>query len=217
MNRTISVTGKSKFSVTPDLIVIKINTTTHSYNYEKALILADGSSAEIHNLMKDQGFNKKDLKTTSFNVATEYENVRNDKGDYVREFRGYRVKQDYSLSFDLDMPKLGKLLTGLSKLKATPKFDIIFSVRDQQTVKDKALQQASAMAHKNAKILAEASGVTLNEIVSINYSWIDIHFGSETNFDAPRGVMLEASAMLEDIVPEDIDVSDTVTITWSII
>ena len=77
------------------------------------------------------------------------------------------------------------------------------------------LQNAVANARLKAEIIADAAGLQLGEIISIDYSWDDILFQSPTQFGL-RSEKMGVSSMALDIQPEDINISDSVTIHWQI-
>ena len=73
-------------------------------------------------------------------------------------------------------------------------------------------------AKEKACVLTKAAGTTLKDIQTIDYSWGEIAFESSPM----RGAMLcesmrKAGDSLDmDIEPDDIEVSDTVTVVWMI-
>ena len=69
-------------------------------------------------------------------------------------------------------------------------------------------------------ILTNAAGAKLVQVVSINYSWGEISIYSEpVRYD--KVMLCEKSANNYDnsldINPEDLDISDTVTVVWEIL
>ena len=79
------------------------------------------------------------------------------------------------------------------------------------------------VSKEKVSVLTQAAGVTLKDIQSIDYSWGEIDFEYR-----PMNRMLMADECLAtpmvaegasydmDIEPDDIDVSDTVTVLWEI-
>ena len=67
-------------------------------------------------------------------------------------------------------------------------------------------------------VIVKASGVTLGELVSIDYNWGELHLCSPTHYEMDPPCMARASAAptAMDIEPDDIDVSDSVTFVWEI-
>ena len=92
-------------------------------------------------------------------------------------------------------------------------------MKDPEAAKNELLGKAVADAQAKALVLTQASGVALKGIQSIDYSWDQINFEVE-----PMSRMLMAEDCAEksigsydiDIEPDDIQVSDTVTILWEI-
>ena len=74
-------------------------------------------------------------------------------------------------------------------------------------------------AFAKAGVLAKASGVSLKEIQSIDYSWGEIDFEyrpMDGGILAERCMAEPTAAYSLDIEPDDIEVSDTVTVVWEI-
>ena len=78
-------------------------------------------------------------------------------------------------------------------------------------------------AKEKAKVLADASGVSLKEIISIDYSFSTIEM--ETSMmNYARCETLTAGKLLDsgntqidiDVDPEDIEITDNVTLVWEI-
>ena len=83
------------------------------------------------------------------------------------------------------------------------------------------LKNAVTDAKVKADVLSKASGVCLGEIVTIDYSWAEIDFVSRPM----DKLMLEECCIRScepdeaydiDINPDDIDVTDNVTVVWGI-
>lgn len=72
MNRLITVKGTGNVSVKPDLIVITMNLESQQLEYDQTMQLAADSVNIITSAIESVGFDKKDLKTTSFDVRTHY-------------------------------------------------------------------------------------------------------------------------------------------------
>ena len=101
---------------------------------------------------------------------------------------------------------------------AEPELNVQFTVKDKEAVDAALLQSACANAKAKAEILTKASGVTLGDLVSIDYNWGELHLYSPTHYEMDPPCMARASAAptAMDIEPDDIDVSDSVTFVWEI-
>ena len=84
---------------------------------------------------------------------------------------------------------------------------------------DALLREATINAKKKAELLCEASGVTLGQLLTIDYNWGELNIYSDTRYDMAEDCLmaLPTSATSIDIEPDDIDVRDTATFVWEII
>ena len=73
---------------------------------------------------------------------------------------------------------------------------------------------------KKASVLAEASDVKLGIIINIDYSWGEIDFVSkplqEMSVRCCEPSMSSSEFYDMDIEPDDIDITDTVTVVWAL-
>lgn len=216
MNRLITVKGKGNVKVKPDLIIITMSLESHKLEYDKTMELATDSVNALQESICSIGFDKKDLKTTSFNIRTHYENYQDKDNNYKSKFDGYLCEQGLKLEFDFNMVTLSKLITAISKASVDPKLDIQFSVKDKDAVNEELLVSATKMARSKAEILTKSSKVTLGDLVSINYNWDELHLISPTRYEMDNKLMSLSRSFAPNIEPDDIDVSDTVTFVWEI-
>ncbi|HPW52975.1 MAG TPA: SIMPL domain-containing protein [Erysipelotrichaceae bacterium] len=216
MTRTITVKGIGKVTAKPDQVVISMTLEALDKDYEKAMNRASDNLAQLSNLLCYIGFEKEDLKTTNFNVDTDYESERDSKGNYRQIFRGYLVTHDLKLAFDFDVQMLAKALTTVSKCISNPRLSIAFTVKDETAIKEEMLRSAAANARRKAEILCAGSGVQLGELLTINYNWGEINVYSRTQYDNTVQLCMRKAPKSMDINPDDIEVSDTATFVWEI-
>jgi hypothetical protein len=222
MERMIRVTGKGKISVKPDLIRLRISLENTQPDYEDALRLSTQLTELLKDLFEELGFERKDLKTLYFNVDTEYESYQDSDKSWKRRFEGYKFVHRMKIEFSTDNALLGKVLYALAHCPAQPEFSIEYTVSDPERCKNELLGKAVCDSKEKAEVIAAAAGVTLGELVSIDYSWGEIDFVTRP----VNEMMLKCcDASLEseepngygiDIEANDIDVTDTVTIVWNI-
>ena len=199
--RTIRVTGKGQIKVKPDMTRITMTLTGVFKEYGETLRHSSEDTEALKDVLSAFGFERSDLKTLSFRVDTEYESYRDKNNDYKRRFVGYRFNHVLKVEFESDNDRLGKILYALANGKVL------------------LLGKAVADAKKKAAVLTQAGGVKLKDIQSIDYSWGEINFEykpmGDLMMDCCELPMTEKAYDL-DIEPNDIDVSDTVTVVWEI-
>lgn len=215
--RTIRVTGKGQLRVKPDQTRITLSLEGLYPEYGETLRRSNQDTERIKDLLMELGFTRTDLKTLNFNVDTEYESYQV-KNTYKQRFVGYKYYHQMKVEFDSDNARLGKVLYALAKCPLQPEIRLSYTVKDPEAAKNQLLTKAVADAQAKAQVLTQAAGVTLKDIQSIDYSWDRIDFEIQ-----PMNRMLmakecadEAAGIDIDIDPDDIDVSDTVTVLWEI-
>ena len=219
MNRIITVKGVGKASVRPDYITISMTVESVRKDYNEAMKDAVQRIGKLQDAVIRTGYKKEDLKTTSFDVDTRYDNVHDRQGNYKREFSGYAVTYRLKLSFDLDSKQLAKVIGAISESGAAPELSIAFSVKNPAEVNEALLTSATENARAKAEILCKASGHELGLLLSIDYNWGEVNVISRTRYameDSVQPLMAKSSLNAPEIEPDDINVSDTVTFTWEI-
>ena len=214
--KTITVKGSGRISVKPDLIVVSMNLESTDVDYEKTMELASEKINELNETLYKVGFEKDSVKTASFNVRTKYENVRDKNGVYKNEFCGYECRHALKVEFDFDTGRLAKVLAVVSGCLAKPEISVAFTVKDPDAVGDELLKAAARDAREKASVLCEASGVTLGELVSIDYNRGEADFRSQTEYAVYGCSRAMKSAVDIDIAPEDIKVNDFASFVWEI-
>lgn len=212
--RLMTVKGVGKASLPPDTIQINLYLESRAETYDKTLELASTQLEQLRMCLAKEGFTKSDLVTTQFSVDTDYESVKNEEGDYIRVFKGYIVRNYLKITFPLNNARLGRIIETLSHCDAHPEFSIHYLLKDEQELKSLLLKDAVQNATQNAQTLALAGGITLGEIISIQYDWTDIQYITR-EFNLTEAVSYSAAQI--DLQPDEISASDSVTITWEIV
>ena len=217
-NRFITVKGTGKVTTAPDLLVIEMNLEVTKPEYEESMRLSAEMLEALRAAVVSAGHDGKLLKTTNFSVDTKYERYRDKNDNYQTKFVGYCCKHGLRLEFDLDMKLLGMTLGAIAACEATPKLSIKFSVKNAAAVSAELLENAIEDARLKAGILAKSAGVDLGAILRIDYNWSEHHFYSETDIEIVSYLRerSDGAPMKMDIMPEDINVSDTATVMWAL-
>lgn len=223
--RTIRVTGKGQIRVCPDMTVVTMDLKGMYPNYDETLQHSSEDTEVLKTVLGEFGFERADLKTLSFDVDTEYESYEERHGarkEYKRRLIGYRFTHRLKVEFPSDNERLGKILYALANCSVRPELRLSYTIKDQEAAKREMLGKAVADAKGKAAVLANAAGVSLREIQSIDYSWGEINFEfspmNRCMSIADEGIFggMAAKSYAMDIEPDDIEVSDTVTVIWEI-
>ncbi len=216
MGRSIRVTGKGKIALQPDMIRLILHLEDTDPDYEQIMAMSATQTNALKACIEQLGFAKSDMKTLSFGIKPQYEGYHDEKNNWKQRFVGYQFQHRLKLEMDADNAMLGKVLSAIAATALHPNLDIIHTVRDTEAAKNRLLGNAVADATEKAKVLAQAAGLTLGSIVTMDYSWGEIEFTSQPiQKEAVRCISAMPNEAI-DIDPDDIEVSDIVTITWNI-
>lgn len=219
MMRTITVKGVGSVSARPDYITLSLGIETQEKEYDDAMQKATERINSLEAASQKVGFEKGDLKTTSFNVSTSYESVKDRSGNYKREFAGYNCSYRLKLAFDFDGKRLAEVLSAIGGSGAKPELIIAFTVKDAAKVSEELLMSATKNAREKAEILCRASGAELGKLQSIDYNWGELSIVSRTSYemeDCIMPMMALRECATPEIEPDDIDLHDTATFIWEI-
>ena len=219
--QTIRVTGKGQLKVRPDMTRITMSLEGRSPEYADTLRKSSEDTESLKDVLAAFGFARSDVKTLYFNVDTEYESYQ-ERGVYKQRFKGYKYEHTLKVEFESDNDRLGKILYGLAHCPVKPEFRISYFVKDQEAAKNQLLAKAVTDAKEKAAVLTQAAGKMLKDIQTIDYSWGEINFevhpmNKRAVYDCATSPIMEMRTSYDmDIEPDDVEVSDTVTIVWEI-
>ena len=217
--RTIRVTGKGQIKVKPDITRITMTLEGIYPEYSETLRRSSLDVEQLKKLLSGFGFERTDLKTLNFSVDPEFESYKDD-GIYRQRLIGYKYNHLMKIEFPSDNDRLGRILYALASCPLNPEFRISYTVKDREAAKNELLGKAVTDARGKAAVLTRAAGVSLKDIQSIDYSWGEISFDVQPmrkmSMPDMAPMMAEGESYDLDIEPEDIEVSDTVTVIWEI-
>jgi hypothetical protein len=223
--RTLVITATGAAKASPDVIDISFSASSGELTYEKAAKSAKKKMDYLQKGVEKLGIDGKKLKTTDYSVRSEYKNKRLKDGSNKSVFVGYRCRHNVALRIVLDFELLNKVLTVIGEVadtgtdNDTSNIDVVFTVKDTDSLKESVIRDAIRKAKVQADIIAAESGVTLAGIKEINYSFSTVNFNSSTRPRLGRtGAASYGSVVdsMSDITPEDVKVKDNITITWEI-
>ena len=218
--RTIRVTGKGQIRLRPDLTRITMILDGLWPQYGDAVKHSSEDTEALKEVLESFGFARRDLKTLSFHVEPEYEGYQ-EENVYKQRLAGYRFRHELKLEFDSYNERLGKIVYALANdCGGTPELRISYTVRDPEAAKKTLLAKAVQDSREKAELLVQAAGSALGELQTIDYSWgqIDLEVRPmnrlQSKMMCARGESSDSYTM--DIEPDDIEVSDSVTVVWEI-
>jgi len=162
--RTLSVSGTGRVTLTPDIAYMTVGVQTEGKDAAEAVAENNSKTQAVIDALDAAGVDSKDIKTTNFSIYPQQQ--YDDRGKPSGEITYVVNNSVYVIVRDLDT--IGDLLNTAVAAGANTIQGIQFDVDDKTDALAEAQENAVANAQAQAENLADASGVTLGQVLSIN-------------------------------------------------
>jgi uncharacterized protein YggE len=202
--RTLTMTGSATAKAAPDLADISAGVATQAPTAAAALSANSAAMTRIFAALDRAGVARKNVQTSSFNIAPVYANRTQGEPQHLT---GYRVSNEVHVILE-DVGKVGATLDALVAAGANQMNGLNFSIKDPAPLLARARADAVADAKLRAQQYAAAAGVTLGPIQSI----------SENGGEPPRPMyrVMAMAAAPAPIAAGEESINAGVTIVWEI-
>ena len=218
--KTITVKGIGRVSAPADTVELSFSISEKHRDYKKALGGASEKVEALERALTAAGFPAKNFQAAGFHVHTEYEGIRDSKGEYKNVFAGYVCTYDQKLRFDFDTQRLSDALAAVAESKALPQMNVSFTVREPERLENALLKNAAIHARSRAEVLCDAAEVRLGELQRIEYDFRHLDFRSDTVMEMAESAPMLAKGKRSVAVnfrPEDIELQDSAVFVWEIL
>lgn len=216
MDRTMRITGTGQLAVQPDTIQLLLTLTGEHQVYSEALASSAGAVKDLKEALAKADFEPRDLKTSHLSVNSKYESIQDPPGHYIQRFVGFEYDHRLKLEIPRDNELLGKALTAFLQSGAAVEFQIVYTVKDPLEATSRLLENAVKDANLKAAKLADAAGVRLVKIIGITYPLEEIPLRQEVMRSARFADAIGYAAVNPEIEPDEINLKESVVITWEI-
>ncbi len=200
MEKILRVVGQEKIKESPDYTVLKLGFKRVRYSYENALEETKINTEGVTSIVKQLELDNVVLKTKYFKINRNY--------DYdVKRYDGYQYNQEIEVCFDRNNSILDEILKKVLQMHIAPEVNVSYKIKDPSKIKDELIKKCVIDAKNKAKVIADASNIKLGNIIRIDYS-----------DDEPICEMrMMTQAPDDDLIPEDIEFSDSITLEYEIL
>ncbi len=164
---TITITGKGKVFVKPDLALVNLAVITEAKSVELAMLENKEKMNNIISFMKENKIEEKDLQTVAFRVNPRYEWHEDENPLTSRRNRvlvGYEINQSLEVKIR-DMDKIGDIIQGGATFGANQIGSLHFTVDNKDEIEKEAREKAIKQAKEKAKALSKSLGIKIDKIV----------------------------------------------------
>ncbi|WP_197431065.1 SIMPL domain-containing protein [Aliiruegeria sabulilitoris] len=200
------VTGEGRVAAVPDMALITLGAVAEDAEAGLAMRQMSERIAAIHQRLEDAGIAPRDIQTGQLSLVPRRAQPKANGGQ--GEIEAFIAASDVTIRLR-DLGTLGQLLDMAVADGANTLRGLRFDLQEPGPVEDEALRAAVADARRKAELLAEAAGIGLGPILSIEENGM----GSARPMRATM-----ASAMREGmpVAAGELDVEAVVTITWAL-
>ncbi|MCX8996514.1 SIMPL domain-containing protein [Rhizobiaceae bacterium BDR2-2] len=192
---TITVSGEGTAALAPDMAVVDLGVLREAETAAEALSANNTAMADVLAALAEQGIEEKDVQTSGFTIQPQYRHDEPKNGRYEPPvIIGYQVQNGLTVRVR-DLDKLGGVIDSTVKLGVNQGGNIRFTNDKPDAAVEEARRNAMSEAIAKARTLAEAAGVKLGRVISINENFM-------RPMPAPQMMMRAAAAKeMSDAVP----------------
>lgn len=163
----VSATGISARE--PDRAIVMAGTISEGKTAREAMIGNATIMTAVFDELEKSGIARKNISTSQLSLQPRYnyDNRRNNGSRPAPRIDGYEARNTVSVTSD-DIEAVGVMLDALVRAGVNNINNISFSVKDPKAAKDEARTQAIQDARSKAEDMAQAAGVKLGKLVSMN-------------------------------------------------
>ena len=222
----IMVQGEGRKFYKPDEVLLSINFSLNDKSYEK--VLEKGTKSVelfIGKILKKLNIDKENLKTRNFRIA---QNIHYDYQTNKQIDRGYDYIQSATLKMEYNMEKIAQFIEEVAQLDNPPKYNMTFSIKEQEEAKKEVMREAYNKAKEKAEIIAISAGKTLKDCVKVDFRPFEEKIYSNSrvsdldlfeNERARADMYMKARQAATDIIqntftPEDVEIRETLYCLW---
>uniref|UniRef100_UPI000682CD0F SIMPL domain-containing protein n=1 Tax=Aestuariivita boseongensis TaxID=1470562 RepID=UPI000682CD0F len=163
--RVITVTGQGQVFAEPDMATVSVGVTHEDKEASAAMAKAADGAAKILARVEEAGIAPRDVQTGSITLNPVWNN--RSASSEVPRITGFVASISVTIRVR-DLPKLGGVLDAVVTDGANQLGGISFGMQDPKPLMEEARRQAVADGRAKAEVLAEAAGVTLGALQSLN-------------------------------------------------
>lgn len=188
----IIVTGEGQAAISPDLAIVSLSVMREAETARDALDQSNEAMSAVLAAMKEKGIAEKDLQTSGLQINPRYVYPQNGQGEEQPRIVAYQVTNTLTVRVR-EIANLGPIIDQAVTLGVNQGGNITFTNANPSETITEARKLAVQNAIAKARTLAEASGVSLGQIIEVS---------EQSSMPQPMPVAAQSFRMVEkDSVP----------------
>ncbi|WP_084418015.1 SIMPL domain-containing protein [Henriciella litoralis] len=165
---TLTISAEGEVRREPDTAMLNAGVTTQAASAAEAVAENAMAMDGVFAALKKAGVADRDLQTSNFSVQPQYDYSSRKDGEPPR-ITGYQATNQLSVKVR-DLDTLGETLDAMVSSGGNTFNGLSFGLSDEDTARDEARRDAIAKAQARAELYADAVGMQVARIVTINES-----------------------------------------------
>ncbi|NKB28603.1 MAG: DUF541 domain-containing protein [Rhodobacteraceae bacterium] len=162
----MTVSGEGSVAISPDMALISLGVTSEAKTAAEALTANNSNMTAVLDRLKARGIAPRDLQTSGLSLQPRWDH-RNTLPDGGQRIVAYVVSNQITVRVR-DLSTLGSILDIAVSDGANTFHNLQFSVAEDGELMDEARHRAVADARRKAEVFAQAAGVSIGAIVSLD-------------------------------------------------
>ena len=208
----LSVNGSAEVRVEPDIATVRLGVVEEAATAREAQDGANRLAAGILGAIRGVGIPEDQVQTSRLTLTPIYSRSRPRAGTAPR-IVGYRASNEVSVRVE-ELMRVGEVIDAGLGAGANQLQGVRFGLQDDRTARENALKQAIAEARRKAVAMADALGVELGPIISVQEGGVSIVLPM---MEMGGRAMAMQEAVPTPVAPGDVRVSATVSIRYQIV
>lgn len=163
----LQANGSGEVMVVPDIAIVTIGVTSQAPEASAALAANSADLTRAIAAIRAAGIAEKDIATSGFSIDPVYQQAADRPSDRPPEIVGYRVDNQVRVTVR-DIARSGGLLDQVVTAGANRVSGIAFDISDSKAAAEQAIRAAIADARAKGELMADAAGLRLVRILSLN-------------------------------------------------
>lgn len=164
--RRLTVSGEGRVEAVPDMATIHLGVSQRAATAREALEATSAAMAAVFDRLAVAGIAPRDMQTAGLSLNPAWEHHPNNQ---LPRIIGYDAQNGVTVRVR-DLSSLGTVLDAVVSDGANQLHGLRFGLQDPAAQIDEARRRAVAEARRKAELYAEAAGVTLGDLISLDES-----------------------------------------------
>lgn len=202
----------------PDWIEIIITISSANASYNEAMKYLYKKADKMTECLKELNVDTKNIEMIG--LTTDLINDINlNINNNIYEGKGIKITQKYKIGVPFSILYIAEIIDKIMHSDIYAEILLIQTTKDKQKIRQKLINNTIKLAKKKAKHLAKTAGVTLGNIITIQYNEKYIEdecYVSQEVFNDCFLPIINGDLLKYEFLPNEISITDEVKIEWKI-